>query len=264
MAASGLAQAQTINWPPAAELRYQLKAQLHGFPLKGEAVLRWHWNLDTATNSEPGTPAGNTTPALTKGVYRIRSETKVALLGTLLQAESQGRIDHAGLHPTQFTEKRLNKAEVRTQFDDANGVIHFGDGIADTSLTQGAQDRTSVTWQLAGLARHAKETWQTGKEILIPVSSRRDVETWHFKVLGMEVLPTVLGELPSLHVSKIAVNNDNADANAASSREQQIDLWFAPGLECYPVKISFTDADGSHVEQIITQISRIANPPGKP
>jgi hypothetical protein len=241
--ASTLAQTQT--WPPAAELRYQLKALQHSFPLKGEAVLKWTLQNETTSSS-----AG--------WRYQIQSNTKVMLLGKILEANSQGRIDKNGLAPEKFTEKRLNKAEVQTQFNDASGLIHFGDGIDDARLPAGVQDRTSVTWQLALLARNAKQPWQAGDEISLPVSSRRDVEVWRFKVLAIEILPSALGELPVLHLSKIAskiASNTESDGN--NTKEQQIDLWFAPSLEWYPVKISFTDADGGHVEQTITQITKI-------
>lgn len=234
--------AQTQTWPPAAELRYQLKAVQHGFPLKGEAVLQWTLQNEITPSSNAGWR------------YQIRSSTKVMLLGKILEANSQGRIDKNGLIPEKFTEKRLNKAEVQTQFNDASGVIHFGDGIDDVRLPTGVQDRTSVTWQLALQARNAKQAWQAGDEISLPVSSRRDVEIWRFKVLAAETLPSPLGELPVLHLSKIASKSET-DGN--NTKEQQIDLWFAPGLEWYPVKISFTDADGGHVEQTITQITKI-------
>jgi hypothetical protein len=240
---------EPADWPPAAELRYQLKVVQHGFPLSGEAIIRW-------TLPEESAPATN------QMRYQIQSETRVALLGKILSTSSSGDFYQGTLRPEKFTEKRLNKAEVITLFDYATGLIHFGEGIEDVHLQGGEQDRSSVTWQLAALACHAKASWQAGHELSLPVSSRRDVEVWRFKVLGTETLSTALGELPVLHLSKIA-NKTDADGNA-NTREQQIDLWFAADLQCYPVKISFTDSNGAHIEQTITQINRIENLGSKP
>lgn len=239
--------AHSTYWPPAAQLQYQIKAIQRGFPLKGEALIQWRWQ-------------DNRQDPRATGSYQIASETKVVLLGKILETRSEGRLNTTQLNPIKFSEKRLNKPEVSTLFDSEKQLIHFGDGIPDAPLAEQTQDRSSVVWQLAGQARNAMPKWLAGQEISLPVSSRRDLEIWRFKVIGMENLPTALGELATLHLSKIPsdANLNTKTEGQANKQEQQIDLWFAPGLEWYPARISFIDADGNSVEQTITRVNALA------
>jgi len=40
------------------------------------------------------------------------------------------------------------------------------------------------------------------------------------------------------------------------SKEQTLDLWLAPGLEWYPVKLRFSDGDRDYVEQTLEKITK--------
>jgi hypothetical protein len=43
------------------------------------------------------------------------------------------------------------------------------------------------------------------------------------------------------------------------SEEQQLDIWLAPALQWYPVKLRFTEGGGDFIEQTLRQV-RPANP----
>lgn len=79
------------------------------------------------------------------------------------------------------------------------------------------------------------------------VAGRRDAETWTFKVMQNESLSTALGQLDTVHIIK---------APPPDSKDQQVELWLAPSLEWYPVRVRFSDADGDFVEQMIGQIKK--------
>ena len=85
----------------------------------------------------------------------------------------------------------------------------------------------------------------------IRVLGRRDVDLWTLNVVGMEVLQSPMGAINAVHLTKV---------QAIANKEQQIDIWLAPNLEWYPAKISFTDADGGHVEQTLSAIKSLASP----
>jgi hypothetical protein len=57
---------------------------------------------------------------------------------------------------------------------------------------------------------------------------------------AMKPLQTAMGPQACLHLSK---------APPADSKDQQLDIWLAPGLDWYPVRLRFSDADGDFVDQ---------------
>ena len=232
-----LAQANAYcasNLPPNAELRYHIKAVQHGIPLSGEAIVKW------STKEESGVLH-----------YKIHSETRVILLGKILEARSQGLLNEQGLAPEKFSEKRLNKPESNGVVDRTSGQVQFSDAANSVKLKGNEQDRTSIVWQLCWLARQMNEQFAAGLTHQIWVVGRRDIDLWTLNVVGMEVLQSPMGAINAVHLTKV---------QASANKEQQIDIWLAPNLEWYPAKISFTDADGGHVEQTLSAIKTLASP----
>ena len=59
-------------------------------------------------------------------------------------------------------------------------------------------------------------------------------------------MSTGLGDVAAIHLVK---------APPPDKKGQQVDLWLAPSLEWYPVKVTFADADGcDYVEQTLQKI----------
>lgn len=210
---------------PSADLSYRVAAQQKGFSLSGEALLTWR--------------AG-------AGKYAASAESRVPLLGKISDNRSHGTVDASGLAPAEFYEKRYRKDPTTTVFNRDSKLIIFADGKT-APLKGGEQDRVSVTWQLASVARAAGERFKPGSEWTFVVASRKDAEPWTFRVGKREKVSTGVGELEAVHVTR-AVRPGNKD--------QTLDIWLAPGKEWYPVKLKFTDNGNEAVEQTLEKITR--------
>lgn len=212
--------------PPPADLVYTIRARQHGISLTGEATVAWR--------------AGD-------GQYSLSTSSRVSLLGKILEQRSEGTLDGYGLAPATFYEKRFRKDPSTTRFQRDSLRIGFSDSDASYPLLGGEQDRGSAQWQLAAQARATPAQFKPGSEWSYFVAGRRDAEAWRFKVIEREKISTGVGELDTLHLVK---------APPPDAQGQQVDLWLAPGLDWYPVRIRFNDSDGDFVEQTLDKLSR--------
>lgn len=210
--------------PPSATLHYDLDARQRGLSLKGDATVAWR--------------AGD-------GRYDIKVDSRVAILGTLLENRSQGAVDTFGLAPEEFTEKRLRKDPTSITFDRAARTLRFSEGDKTYRLKGGEQDRVSITWQLAAVARAAGDRFKPGSEWPFFVAGRSSAEAWTFRVVRREKVQTGLGQVDAVLVTREALKG---------SRDQNVDVWLAPEHEWYPVKIRFTEGDRETVEQTLERI----------
>lgn len=226
-APAAAAPRRAVEMPPSADLVYELAAQQRGFGLKGEATIAWR--------------AGD-------GKYDVNVEARVPLIGKLTEYRSQGTVDSYGLAPAEYHEKRYRKDATTTTFDRKAKTITLPEGTAPVPLKGGEQDRASVTWQLASVARAAGEArFKPGSEWTFVVAGRRDVEPWTFRVLKRETIRTAMGELDTLLVTR---------EPRAGGKSEGVDVWLAPGQEWYPVKLRFRDDERETIEQTVTKITR--------
>lgn len=215
----------TANPPPSAELNYTINANQHGLPLNGSALVHW-------TN-------GN-------GRYAITTETRAMLLGKILEAKSEGAVDASGLVPQTAMEKRYRKDATTTTFNRDTGKITFSASDASYPIKGGEQDRNSIVWQLATMARSTPAKFKTGATISIVVAGQKDAERWAFKINKSEKIKSPLGTLNAVKVSKLIKDG---------GKEQKIDIWFAPSRDWYPVRIRFAEPEGDFIEQTIASIT---------
>ena len=227
-AAQAAAPAQReVELPPPADIAYELTAQHRGIGLKGEALIAWR----------PG-----------DGKYDVNVEARVPLIGKLTEYRSHGAIDSFGLAPDEFYEKRYRKDATTTRFDRDAKTIALTEATAPYAMKGGEQDRASVTWQLASVARAAGEArFKPGSEWRFVVAGRRDAEPWTFKVVKREKIQTAMGELDTLLVTRAA---------RGEGKTGGVDIWLAPGQEWYPVKLRFRDDERETIEQTVTKITR--------
>ena len=218
---------RAFDLPPSADLIYSISARQRGFNLNGDATLTWR--------------AG-------EGKYSVGAESRVALLGKLTENRSQGTVDSHGLAPAEFYEKRFRKEPDTATFDREGKTISFADGKQTYPIKGGEQDRVSVTWQLAAVARAAKDKFKPGSEWQFFVVGPRDADPWTFRVVGREKVQAgaAIGTVDTVHVLR----------EPPDSRGQTLDLWLAPGQEWYPVKLRFTDNDRDFVEQTLERINK--------
>jgi hypothetical protein len=217
-------QKYKTNVPPSADLSYAIRARQSGLTLQGDAIVRW---------------------AVSNRKFEVTSETRSSLVGKILEVKSEGAIDEYGLAPARFSEKRFRKDRVTTSFDRAARTIRFGGGSPRSyALKGGEQDRNSALWQLISIARAAPAQFKPGSEWSFVVAGHSDAEPWVFKVQKREKIPTPAGEMNAVHVSRAA---------PPDSKDQALDIWLAPTLEWYPVRLRFTDSNGDFIEQTLEQ-----------
>ncbi|MGW8390273.1 DUF3108 domain-containing protein [Pseudoduganella sp. HUAS MS19] len=217
---------RATSLPPSADLSYAVKGSNRGIPLLGTGTVAWRQG---------------------DGSYSLHTEARSNLFGKVLEQRSEGTLDGYGLAPATFYEKRFRKDPTTTRFDRGTQKIEFEDGKASYAIRGGEQDRSSVTFQLALLARATPEKFTPGSEWTFFVAGRRDGEPWTFRVVGTETLENpALGEQKVLHFSRKQVG----------SHGQQVDLWLAPNLDWYPARILYTEEDGDSFEQVLEKVNR--------
>jgi len=214
------------NLAPSAELSYSIKAKQRGITLNGSATVQWR---------------------AADGAYSIATESRVSLLGKILENRSEGSIDDYGLAPVLFYEKRFRKDPSHTTFKRDIKTITFSEGDDSYPIKGGEQDRTSIQWQLAALARATPDKFKPGSEWAFFVAGRRDAAVWRFKVMKNEAVQIGTGEVNAVHLVK---------APPPDAQGQQVDLWLAPSMDWYPVRVRFNDDDGDFVDQTLEKVVR--------
>lgn len=212
--------------PPSAQLDYAIKARQSGLMLTGNAVLNWQADASR---------------------FSLATETRAMLLGKILETRSEGGIDAYGLAPATATEKRLRRDTTNVTFDRASNTLRFSSSPESYPLKGGEQDRSSIIWQLAANARAAPKKFAAGSQWQYFVAGQQDAETWTFKVGKTEKIDTPLGALNAVRVTKLQPPGEH---------KQQLDLWLAPALEWYPVRVRHTEPDGDYIEQTLDKISK--------
>jgi hypothetical protein len=215
-----------VDLPPSADLTYTISARQRGIALNGDATLVWR--ADGAK-------------------YSVNAESRVSILGKLTENRSSGTIDSYGLAPAEFYDKRVRKEAVTATFDRDGKTISFSDGDKSYPIKGGEQDRVSISWQLIGVARAAKDKFKTGSEWQFFVVGPRDADPWTFRVIGREKVQTGIGEVDTVHVAR---------DTPSGSREQTLDMWLAPSNEWYPVKLRFTEGDKEVIEQTLQKVTK--------
>jgi hypothetical protein len=210
--------------PPPAELDYGIKARQSGLSLNGEATMRW----DHASQS-----------------YTIGVTTRAMLVGKILEEKSEGGIDAWGLAPARFTEQRYRKGATSVSFDRAARKISFEASERSYPIQGGEQDHASVVWQLSSVARAAPAKFKAGSSWNFFVVGQRDGDPWTFRVVGQEKVNGPSGPTTAWHVTR----NPPPDAKG-----RQLDIWLAPDLQWYPVKLRYTESDGDYIEQTLREV----------
>ena len=216
--------AYPTSMPPAADLSYGIRARQGGLSISGESQMQWQ-------------PADKR--------YTVSIETRAMLVGKILDEKSEGAIDAWGLAPARFTEQRFRKDATSVTFDRAARLISFSASDRSYPIRGGEQDRASVIWQLSAVARAAPAKFKNGSSWNFFVVGQRDADPWTFKVGAQEKVEGPDGEVMAWHVTRNP---------PPGSEEQQLDIWLAPALQWYPVKLRFTEGGGDFIEQTLRQV----------
>lgn len=225
-AAKAIPTKHKVSLPPSAELAYSIKAKQSGLTVDGSTLLRWQ----AADNK-----------------FSIATETRATLVGKILEAKSEGTVGEYGLAPSIFTEKRFRKPQTTTTFDRQTKTISFTKSDQTYPVKGGEQDRSSAIWQLAAIARAAPAKVKPGSTWTFPVAGTKDAESWTFKVIRQEQIKTPMGDLNAFHIARMPAPGDKG---------QKLELWLAPSLEWYPVRLRFIEPDNDSIEQVLQKITK--------
>ena len=150
---------------------------------------------------------------------------------------SRGLIDRHGLAPERFSDKL--RSEVAAHFNRAQGVVTFSANTPDLPLQPGAQDRVSVTLQLAALVASAPQRFTPGTTLSVQTIGPRGGEVWLFTFGSMETL-----ELPGGLVQGLKLWRQ-----PRHPYDQKLDIWLAPELSYLPARLRITEDNGDYVDQ---------------
>ncbi len=218
--------AVAIKPPPAALLQYKARGDVRGLPVDGESKIDWSWN---------------------EKQYRLSLETRTLLTGVLLSDASEGRFDSHGFAPDNYSARRLMKARSVARFDRVKGDIDFAGSGPSRPLQGGEQDRVSVLWQLLSMMRARPDEFVPGSRWNFFVAGHRGGDPWTFEVKESQRLRSAFGEIDTLHL---------AYAPEDASAKTRVDVWFAPSLEWFPVRIRFSEPNGDYVDQTLESVKR--------
>jgi hypothetical protein len=215
-----------VNLAPSASFEVAVdRVDADGTKWAGSAAMTWHTD-------------GNR--------YQASVEAGVSLLITrvnLLVLRSEGTIDDYGIAPASVTEKRARRAETATHFNRDAGTITFSASEASYPLLTGAQDKATVPFQLGGIGR--ADVNQFGGDIDIQVGEEKEATIFRFQLVGEDEIDTDMGKIVTWHLSR------PPKPGTYSSR---LDIWLAPGLNWYPIRIRNTEASGALTTQTISKI----------
>lgn len=216
----------TVSPPPSATLEYEVEGLNKGQTWHATGVNKWLFSGSS---------------------YRITVEAGIRILFKidLGYVKSEGVINDFGLAPVLYSEKKGRKSMTNTHFRHQERLISFSASEASYPYHDGAQDRASISWQLAAIGRGDSGQFAPGAEIDIFVAERRDAGMWRVQVIGEEEIDTPYGKLLTWHAVRLP---------RPGSYDERFDVWLAPQHEWYPVKIRWTYANGDYYDLSLSAI----------
>ncbi|MDR0934123.1 MAG: DUF3108 domain-containing protein [Burkholderiaceae bacterium] len=217
---------KAISPPPSVDLEYVVRANYSAMSIGGSSAIHWRHTADR---------------------YAIKTGARANLLGNLINTTSTGNITPEGLKPEKYTEKRRNRDATQTLFDHGKRTLTFSNAPHPFPFGEGIQDRDSIVWQLVSLVRARPEILSEGKKLTFMVSGRKRIDQWVFQVIGEETIQTMLGEVKAIHLFR------------QDKKGKTTEVWLAPEMEWYPVRLIFFDNKDLRLEQIIQKITPAAD-----
>lgn len=215
-----------VSLPPSSQLTYDVtRKDAKGAEFSGASEVLWQH-------------AG--------GSYKVSAQTFLNALITrvgVMRSSSEGTITEDGIVPRRMLEKRMGRAETATHFDPAAGRITFSRSERSVALMGGAQDRASLQFQLAGIARADSAQLSAGVEI--QVGSERDATPYAFVLAGEETIDTPIGRLATWRLTR---------APRPGSYSARLDIWLAPQHDWLPVQVRSLEPSGAVTTQTIRKI----------
>ncbi|HZR02783.1 MAG TPA: DUF3108 domain-containing protein [Burkholderiales bacterium] len=175
--------------------------------------------------------------------YKIVSESNtaglVAIYRLSIRRESQGEVVAAGLRPQLYEEQRNGKLKRRVNFDwnKKQATLFNGEDTHTVPLPDNTWDTTSFGYNFA-FAR------PTRPDLAVNLTDGRRINDYHYAILGHETIDTELGKMNTMHVKKIQAPGD----------KRAFEVWLALDQYYLPVRIRYTEKDGTDFDSVVTEI----------
>ena len=217
-------QTQTqLSIPGSVRLKYQMTGLSRGLTYHATGLTTW---LQDGSH------------------YEATMVVSAFLIGSR-SLSSVGDITVDGLAPKRFADKF--RSELAAHFQADKGKITFSANSPDAPWKRGVQDRLSVFFQLASLLAGQPDGFPSGTKIPIYTAGQRDVDTWTFTVTSQEDLSLPYGAMKAIKLTR----------DPRQEFDQRVEVWFAPSLNYWPVRIKITQNSGDYIDQ---QLSSSAPP----
>ena len=204
------------QFPPPLTLHYALSRGA----VSGTGELQWR-------------PAG--------GRYELRLESRTAGIPVLDQ-NSQGGFDDAGIAPLRFTDQRLRRGVRAVNFQREVGKITFSGPSTEYPLLIGTQDRLSWMIQLAAVAAAEPQRLAPGGKVaLYVVGARGDADLWIFRYVAHEDVATVAGPVPAVKFAR----------ERRGAYDTQVEAWLDPARHHLPVRTRVSNSPDSEALELL-------------
>ena len=99
-------------------------------------------------------------------------------------------------------------------------------------------DATSFSWNFAFVQPAAKE-------LNIHLTDGRRLTSYRYAIVGSETINTQIGDLATVHVKKVLEGDD----------KRAFDVWLALDHSYVPVRIRYTEKDGTAFESLVETLN---------
>jgi len=177
--------------------------------------------------------------------YSIVSQTHPTGIAALIpkariRRESRGMITSQGLRPQQFLDQRGKGEPAVAKFDWETKLITFErEGKAQSEALP------NITYDRLCIAYNFVFHQPQGENFQFSMTDGKRLSEYRYVLVGKEILKTPMGEVQTVHWTK----------QREKETDRGADLWLATDQYFLPVRIVFTDKDGSRYEQVAKQIS---------
>lgn len=162
--------------------------------------------------------------------YAARLQGSIAGL-TVLNWNSTGGFDSAGISPVRYTDQRLGKAAQAANFQRAESKITFSGPSVEYPLVPGAQDRLSWMIQLPSILMADPSKAKAGTRVVVYiVGARGDAETWAFQSAGPEDVTIPAGTVRSVKWLR----------EPRKPFDTRVEVWLDPARQYLPVRARLT------------------------
>jgi hypothetical protein len=178
--------------------------------------------------------------------YRITSEAKgkgvvASLYRGAIKRAVHGSIAQQALRPDEYQDQRGDRDPTRAKFDwGKKTLVLTHDGNSETrAMPADAIDRLSFFYQFAFVPLPAHDLHYTAVD-------GKGTTQFNFAAGVREKLATPLGELDTVKLTK---QRDGPD-------DKETEVWLAPSLNYFPIRVLITDSNGNRADQMISRIEQ--------